>query len=53
VNVKELAKMTILQQLKRNARSNLKKTSLRVVIWIEAILWTLIAFAWIISRTVR
>jgi hypothetical protein len=40
-----------IQQLKRNARNNLKKASLRVVLWIEAILWTLVALAWIVSRT--
>jgi hypothetical protein len=43
--------MIIIQQMKRNARNNLKKMSLRAVLWIEAILWTLIAVAWIVSRT--
>jgi hypothetical protein len=45
--------MTILQKLKSNARKNLKKMSLRVVLWVEAILWTLIALAWITSITAR
>jgi hypothetical protein len=51
--VKEPTKMITLQQLKKNARNNLKKMSLRVVLWVEAILWTLIALAWIASRTIR
>jgi hypothetical protein len=41
--------MTIFQQMKRNARNNLKKMSLRAVLWIEAILWTLIALALIVK----
>jgi hypothetical protein len=46
-----MTKMAIFQQLKRNARNNLKKMSLKAVLWVEAILWTLIALAWIVSRT--
>ena len=41
----------IFQKMKRNARNNLQKMSLRAVLWVEAILWTLIALAWIASRT--
>jgi transposase-like protein len=45
----KMIKMAILQQLKRNARNNLKKTSLRVVIGVEAALWAFILLAWIIK----
>jgi hypothetical protein len=41
--------VAILHQMKRNACYNLKKTWLRVVIQVEAILWALIAVAWIVS----
>ena len=41
----------IFQKMKRNARNNLQKMSLMVVLWVEAILWTLVVLAWIVSRT--
>jgi hypothetical protein len=40
--------MTI-QQLKRNARYNLQKMWLRVLIGVEVTLWTFIVVAWVIS----
>jgi hypothetical protein len=43
----------IIRQLKRNAGYNLKKTWLKVVIVVEAILWILIVFAWIANTAVR
>jgi L-alanine-DL-glutamate epimerase-like enolase superfamily enzyme len=41
--------MTIFQQMKRNARYNLKKTWLKVIIQVEAALWALIALALIVQ----
>jgi hypothetical protein len=43
---------TIIQQMKKNARNNLRKQYLRVVIGVEAVLWAFIALAWLI-KTLR
>jgi hypothetical protein len=40
---------SIVKQMKKNARNNLKNQFLRNVIEIEAALWILIAFAWILK----
>jgi hypothetical protein len=42
----------IIKRMKRNARYNLKKRFLRVLIQVEAVLWLLIAVAWIV-KTLR
>ena len=42
----------IIQQIKRNARNNLKSRFLRVLIEVEAALWALITLAWLV-KTLR